>query len=298
MTTSPQHRQGSELANRTSFDVPLRWVDLDAQGHVNNSTVVDYLQEGRVRFFLASAGTRDLTAGGLVVVAHQVEYLAPIDFSTDPVRVEVGIESLGGSKITLGYDVTHDGQPVAKARSLLCAFDFARNRPRRLSVEQRDALGEQRSRFSPMRDIGAYEVGSRFHSFPFRVRWSDQDINGHVNNVRFYDYVAEARITMTSEADHAATRTSAAVGADYLWLIARQDMEYLRQLQFRPEPYEVRTAVGRVGRTSLTLVAEIHDPLEGALCARAHTVLVCADRSGSPTALPKSLIAHLEPFHA
>ena len=32
--------------------VPLRWVDLDAQGHANNAAIVDYLQEARVDFLL------------------------------------------------------------------------------------------------------------------------------------------------------------------------------------------------------------------------------------------------------
>ena len=35
------------------FSCPLRWGDLDAQGHVNNAVVVDYLQEARVAFLLS-----------------------------------------------------------------------------------------------------------------------------------------------------------------------------------------------------------------------------------------------------
>jgi acyl-CoA thioester hydrolase len=121
------------------------------------------------------------------------------------------------------------------------------------------------------------------------TRWSDLDAYGHVNNVRFYDYVAEARIHMTTDADTSATRMSAAAEADHLWLIARQDMEYLRQMRYRPEPYEVWTSVARIGRTSVTLVAEIRDPVSDAPCARAHTVLVCAGDDGRPVRLPSSL---------
>lgn len=298
MTTSSTANPDTARSALSVFSIVPRWVDLDAQGHVNNTVVVDYLQEGRVQFFLATPDTPELTAGGIVVVAHQVEYLAPIDFSVEPLRLEVGVESTGGSKISLGYDLFQGDRPVATARSLLCAFDFATNRPRRLADDQRSALRARASRFAALRSIGSYEVGERYHVHPFSVRWSDQDINGHVNNVRFYDYVAEARIRMTSEADRSATRMSAGAHAGHLWLIARQDMEYLAQLQFRPEPYEVRTAVARVGRTSLTLVAEIVDPVNTAVCARAHTVLVCADPSGVPTSLPPALVEHLERFGA
>lgn len=286
------------MNDRSVFDVPLRWVDLDAQGHVNNTVVVDYLQEGRIGFFTADPATTTLTAGGLVVVAHQVEYRAPIDFMQDPLRIEVGVEQVGGSKIVLGYDLFQKDRAVATARSLLCAFDFAANRPRRLSVPERDALSARTAWFSPLRELGVHEVGQRFHTHPFTVRWSDQDTNGHINNVRFYDYVAEARIAMTSSADRSATRMSAGASTDLKWLIARQDLEYLRQMQFRAASYEVHTAVGRVGRTSLTLVAEIVDPETGSICARAHTVLVSATPDGEPTALPPSLVRSLVSFTA
>ena len=61
--------------------VPLRWVDLDAQGHVNNGIIADYLQEARVRFLLAGDNAA-LLGTSTLVVAHQVEYLAPVEFGT------------------------------------------------------------------------------------------------------------------------------------------------------------------------------------------------------------------------
>ena len=45
----------------TSFTTPvqLRWTDLDAQGHVNNVTVADYMQQARaqVRFQVGQLAT-------------------------------------------------------------------------------------------------------------------------------------------------------------------------------------------------------------------------------------------------
>ena len=54
--------------------VPIRWVDLDAQGHVNNALVADYLQEARVAFLLSGSNAH-LLGTSTVVVAHQVEFL-------------------------------------------------------------------------------------------------------------------------------------------------------------------------------------------------------------------------------
>ena len=54
------------------FRCPQRWSDLDAQGHVNNAHIVDYMQEARVAFF-RSGPTSSLLDSGIVVVGHQAE---------------------------------------------------------------------------------------------------------------------------------------------------------------------------------------------------------------------------------
>ncbi|HMQ65556.1 MAG TPA: acyl-CoA thioesterase, partial [Arachnia sp.] len=60
-----------------AFDCPLRWSDLDAQGHVNNAVIVDYLQEARVAF-LRQGPASALLDSGIIVVSHQVEFRGSI----------------------------------------------------------------------------------------------------------------------------------------------------------------------------------------------------------------------------
>ena len=61
------------------YRCPMRWGDMDAQGHVNNAAYLDYLQEARVDFLLSGPPVmHDLLESGVLVVSHQVEYLAPI----------------------------------------------------------------------------------------------------------------------------------------------------------------------------------------------------------------------------
>ena len=98
------------------------------------------------------------------------------------------------------------------------------------------------------------------------MRWSDLDSDGHVNNVKYYDYIQEARIALIQ----------ATVGweSDDVWMVARQDVKYLHPLDFRPEPFEVGTFVSAVGSRSFTLEAEIRDPASGTVGANARTVAV------------------------
>ena len=116
--------------------VPLRWVDLDAQGHVNNALIADYLQEARVRFLLEGDNAA-LLAHGTLVVGHQVEYLAPVEFRAEPVEVRLWVGDVGASRFTIGYEVVQDGVVAARARTLLCIFDFDAGRPRRMTAEER-----------------------------------------------------------------------------------------------------------------------------------------------------------------
>jgi acyl-CoA thioester hydrolase len=57
-------------------------------------------------------------------------------------------------------------------------------------------------------------------------------------------------------------------------MVARQDVDYLAPLDFRLEPYEVRTLVTAVGTRSFTLAAEVRDPRSGTVYATAGTIVV------------------------
>jgi acyl-CoA thioester hydrolase len=107
------------------------------------------------------------------------------------------------------------------------------------------------------------------HVYFCRVRWSDVDAYGHVNNVKYFEYVQEARIRFMRSLD------GEALAGDRSWVVARQDVDYKRPMLFRPEPYEIRSRVTRVGRSSYELCADV---LDGeTLLAHARTVVVAFD---------------------
>lgn len=267
------------------FRCPLRWSDLDAQGHVNNALVVDYLQEARVAFFKSGPASRMLD-DGVVVVGHQVEYVAPIDYSDDGVRVELVVAALGGARFEIAYLLHQSGRPVARARTVLCPFDFDVNRPARIPADEvREYLTSHQQDVEAMRELVTPHLAGRGSATPLHVRWSDHDSYGHVNNAKAFDYIQQARVSVTSRWDPTMARAGQA-GSEHLWLVARQDVDYVAQLTHRMEPFEVLTAPVRIGTSSVTLAAEVRDPTTGLVFNRARTVLVCADPELRPTALP------------
>lgn len=273
-----------------TYDIPLRWTDLDAQGHVNNAIVVDYLQEARVAFLLSGPNAH-LLGNGVIVVAHHVEFVASIDFRPEPLRARLAVGEVGASRFEIGYDLSQGDQVVARARTELCLYDFTAGRPTRLSPAERAELKASSTVLPALRDLGRWRVGERAHESALRVRWSDLDAYGHVNNTRFFDYVAEARVAMNAELLPNAIRSGMTDEVEHVWLVVRQDVAYLGQIAHRLADYRVRTAVASLGRTSMTLVAEIDDPVDARVLARSLTVLVHADASGTPQPLPESVRA-------
>ena len=83
---------------------PLAWADLDLLGHVNNVTYVDYLQEARVDMFRTHApdSRADDLAEGVVVVRHEVTYVSPLTFSFEPVTIECWVTEVRAASL-------HDG---------------------------------------------------------------------------------------------------------------------------------------------------------------------------------------------
>ena len=134
---------------RHRVQIPLRWSDVDAYGHVNNVQFLRLLEDARVLAFGArsdgGAGQGDsMVATGLLVARSEIEYLAPLDFSTTPVTIDLWVTAIGGADFELAYEVLDphgDGAQVcAQAATTMVAYDLAGGRPRRLTPAERSRL--------------------------------------------------------------------------------------------------------------------------------------------------------------
>jgi acyl-CoA thioester hydrolase len=132
---------------RHVYYCPLRWADMDPLGHVNNVTYVDYLQEARVDMLAVHAPVTggEALAEGVVVVRHEVEFVAPLQFRHEPVRIETWVGAIKAASFTLRYEIldqTDDGdrRVYTRASTVLTPFVFARERPRRIRDEERAVL--------------------------------------------------------------------------------------------------------------------------------------------------------------
>jgi acyl-CoA thioester hydrolase len=108
------------------------------------------------------------------------------------------------------------------------------------------------------------------HRYDCRVRFSDVDIYGHVNNVKYFEYYQEARLSLLGSRGRSEDEGGLAL------VVARLDVDYKRPIVFRSDPYLVETWVTRVGDSSFGLSAEIKDGDQ--VLSRANAVMVAFDQ--------------------
>lgn len=256
-------------ASAVRVQIPMRWSDMDFQGHVNNVAIADLVQEARS---LALIGTpvEKLFGTGIIVVTQDVEFISPFTVDGRPLDVDVWCSNLGIARVFLEYRARHHGVDVARSRGWMCPFDFHTGRPRRLDRAEHatfEAMSGPATVWGelPLSDLSG---GAEITAIP--VRWSDVDRYGHVNNVALAGYLQEARIQVTTGWTPGMRRAG-----NRNWVVARQDIAYRHQVHPAIGSCAVHTALTRLGRTSLTLAASI--PTDEGTAVSAATVLVCVD---------------------
>jgi acyl-CoA thioester hydrolase len=271
---------------RHRYECPMRWADLDQLGHVNNVVYVDYLQEARVDMLRAHGRGSGELAEGLVVVRHEVTFLKPLTFDFRPVSIECWVTDIKAATFTMAYEIFHDpgsqqnGERIVyvRATTVLTPYVFADERPRRITAEERTVLeGHLEPDHHPRRRTPPLPEPVTSH-YPVHVRFSDVDVYGHVNNVKYFEYLQEARIAMISEL--VPIRRFSVV-------VAQTDVDYLQALLFRAEPFDCRSTITRVGTRSMTVESEFRDSRDGgAVLARAKVVVVFFDLATNRSAEP------------
>ncbi len=121
--------------------LPLRFRDLDAFGHVYHAEYLTLLDEGRTRWFGEVLGLDE--PSGYVVAHLEIDYLSSLTLADEAVRVDVRLERVGTSSLTVAETTSaRDGRVVARSRTVAVLRDVAAGRSRPLTDAER-ARAEQ-----------------------------------------------------------------------------------------------------------------------------------------------------------
>lgn len=131
---------------------------MDAYQHVNNVSWSVYIQEARAQMFaFRLRGTPgESLLGSLVVARARFWFLRPLIVRGQSLVAHTWISELRAAAITveceLRDDETIEGPAYCRGRTVLAPFDFAADRPRRLTPEETAALEAFREVPEPVPD--------------------------------------------------------------------------------------------------------------------------------------------------
>jgi acyl-CoA thioester hydrolase len=139
---SPDERQ--QPAPRVLFSAPIavRWRDLDAFNHVNNSNFLTYLEEARLQWLKDVPGPWFDAHSMPLLAAAELNYRAPIEWPAS-ILVELTCERLGNSSITIGHRIVDAKDPqklYCDGRTVLVWADPTTGKPVPLPEAIRSAV--------------------------------------------------------------------------------------------------------------------------------------------------------------
>lgn len=121
------------------IDVPLRWRDLDTNGHVYHGTYLTLLDEARstwLRSGLALAG-----ADSHLIARLEIDYVSELTVDAGTVAVECAIERVGTTSLRTAETMrTPDGAVVARSHAVVVFWDRETRRSAPPSAEDRARL--------------------------------------------------------------------------------------------------------------------------------------------------------------
>ena len=150
-SANPDHpKTGSE--QRFSWDFQVRFIDLNASGHLDNLQILRAVDEARHRLLgVGEPGGPQILAGllqpappevAMLVAAHRVEYRRELWYAAAPLSLTLWVCRIGTSSLDVATEVRQTlADPVgALAITTVVLVDTARGGPWPLTGEVRAAL--------------------------------------------------------------------------------------------------------------------------------------------------------------
>ena len=111
----------------------VRWGDLDAFGHVNNSTYLIFAQEARF------AWSKMLE---MVVARAEVDFIAPIYTGDIYIDVEIWVNKIGTSSFGVTYEMKYENELLAVVKTVQVTVSMDTKKSRPLNDAEREFLNK------------------------------------------------------------------------------------------------------------------------------------------------------------
>ena len=110
---------------RFTFNVPVRFRDLDPMGHAHHSLPLVYIEEARAAYWRDVVGREGLGNIDYVLGQVTVRFIQRIHFP-NTLRIGVRVSRLGKSSFTMEYELRDEaGELLCSAETVQVMYDYA-----------------------------------------------------------------------------------------------------------------------------------------------------------------------------
>lgn len=119
--------------------VAPRFMETDALGHVNNTVVPVWFEEGRTPIFELFVPQLDLSRWNLILARISVDFVGQIYYGQE-VSIHTGINRIGNSSFEVWHQAIQQDKVVARGQAVMVHFDYQSQRPEAIPEPIRVAL--------------------------------------------------------------------------------------------------------------------------------------------------------------
>jgi len=280
------------MTHRFTRRFRVRHYELDVTGHVNDVTLVRYMQEAAIEASTDLGFSPDWYRQhgvGWVVRRLSVLPLAPLTYG-DELEVNTWISGMRGVRSTREYDLTlaGSGERVARGRAEWVYMDVPTGQPIRIPDEWTAALattGKLEDLGVRLRDSRQTEDAYRYNRRR-RVQYYELDTVQHVNHAVYLHWAGQAYFDALHAAGHPAKDTHS---EEWMTLRAAHEVQYFAPARDN-EDIEIVSWVCEMSEVGMAWTHEIYNVDTRKLLVRDYSVRGFVNLEREPTASPQKLI--------
>jgi acyl-CoA thioester hydrolase len=120
--------------------IPIRWGDMDAMGHVNNTVYFRYMEQTRIGWFDALVPAAEAWKDtGIVIANASCNFKRALNYP-GTVEVRLSIDPPGGSSVGTFYELKMDDTLYADGAAVVVFIDMKTQKPIRIPEGIRSLL--------------------------------------------------------------------------------------------------------------------------------------------------------------
>lgn len=127
--------------------IPVRWSDMDAFGHINHARMVTLMEEARIQWLLSAGDEYAPLIKSAMIVHVEIRYQAQLRHDDSPLWVAMWIKGHRSVDFTIGYEIRgadagFDTKAACVASTQMAVVDIEAHTLRRLTEQEKRYLTE------------------------------------------------------------------------------------------------------------------------------------------------------------